>query len=266
MEIEVKPSIWIDGKQITYRQLEVFAAVAECGSKTAAAKKLNLSVPVVHNYMVSFEKVAGCKLMASTPRGTELTEMGLRVLEVFQIMEKRCSDKRTFTVSCTPVTEDLVTQAVSATKTDASIIVSDDETNIRSLKEGYSDLIVLDDPILLSEVEDYEWTEVGYMDMIHVDRGESYIRYSYGAQRIAYEQMVADGKKFSIDDETCHLDDLLNSDKSFFIDEFLLTKKGLKIKSSTDKHLYRHSITAIYRRDNRDITRLIRHLQSKSLI
>lgn len=265
MEIEVKTSMVINGKTVTNRQLEVFAMVAECGSKTAAAKKLKLSVPVVHNYMVSFEKAAATKLMASTPRGTELTEMGIRILDIYRNMQNRCEDERTFTISCSPVTEELIMQAVSETKIDGNIIVSDDETNIRSLKQGFTDIVILDDPILLDEVEDYEWSEVGYMDMIHVDKGESYIRYRYGAQRIAYEQMIVDGKKFSIDDETCLIDDLLKSNRSFFIDEYLLLRKGTKVESSTNKQLYRHSITAIYRRDNRDISRLIRFLQSKSI-
>ena len=157
-------------------------------------------------------------------------------------------------------------QAVSNTKVKASIIVSDDYTNIRSLKQGMSDMIILDDPQLLSEVDDYEWLDVGYMDMIHVDNGPSYIRYRYGAQRIAYEQLELMGVKYSIDAETYLLSDLMDSNKSFFVDEYLLQRKGLKIKSATDKRLLRHSITAVYRREVKEITRVLRYLQSKHMI
>ena len=102
--------------------------------------------------------------------------------------------------------------------------------------------------------------------MIHVDNGPSYIRYRYGAQRIAYEQLELMGVKYSIDAETYLLSDLMDSNKSFFVDEYLLQRKGLKIKSATDKRLLRHSITAVYRREVKEITRVLRYLQSKHMI
>ncbi len=263
MEIEVKTYMVVNGRNISSRQLEVLAAVNRLGSKTAAARELGISPPVVHRYMVQMEEVAGTRLMASTPNGTELTETGLRLLEVAGMMDERCADDREFTISCSPVTEELVMQAVSSSKIKASIIVSDDYTNVRSLKQGMSDIIILDDPQLLNEVDDYEWLDVGYMDMIHVDNGPSYMRYRYGAQRIAYAQLDLMGVEYKVDSETYLLSELINSNKSFFIDEYLLQKKGLKIKSATDKHLLRHSITAVYRREVKEITRILRYLQSK---
>ena len=266
VEIEVKTYMTVNGRNISSRQLEVLSAINRLGSKTAAAKELGISPPVVQRYMAQMEDVAETRLMASTPNGTELTEMGLRLLEIAGVLECRCADTREFTISCSPVTEELVMQAVSNTKVKASIIVSDDYTNIRSLKQGMSDMIILDDPQLLSEVDDYEWLDVGYMDMIHVDNGPSYIRYRYGAQRIAYEQLELMGVKYSIDAETYLLSDLMDSNKSFFVDEYLLQRKGLKIKSATDKRLLRHSITAVYRREVKEITRVLRYLQSKHMI
>ena len=266
MEIEVRTFMVINGNTISARQLEVLSAIRRYGSKTAAAKALGISVPVVHKYMAAMEEATGMRLMASTATGTELTEMGIRLLEVAEIMEERCSDDRGFTISCSPVTEELVMQAVSISKVKADILVSDDLTNIRSLKEGYSDMIILDDPQHLEEVDDFMWAEVGYMDMIHVDNGPSYIRYKYGAQRIAYAQLDLSGKEYKITGETCYLPDLLNSKKSFFIDEFLLLKKGIKLKSATDKTLLRHSITAVFRREDRDVTRLLRVFQSKNML
>ena len=264
MDIEVRTYMVIDGNSISSRQLEVLSAIRRYGSKTAAAKALGISPPVVHKYMAAMEEAVGTHLMASTATGTELTEMGLRLLELADIMTERCSDDRGFTISCSPVTEELVMHAVSASKVKANIIVSDDHTNIHSLKGGYSDMIILDDPQNLEEVDDYEWAEVGYMDMIHVDNGPSYIRYRYGAQRIAYAQLDLSGKVYKVTGETCYLPDLINSNKSFFIDEFLLLRKGIKLKSATDKTLLRHSITAVFRREDRDVTRILRVLQSKN--
>lgn len=263
MEIEVKTYMVVNGNTISARQLEVLAAINRLGSKTAAAKELGISPPVVHKYMAAMEEAAGTHLMLSTPNGTELTAMGLSLLDVAGMMNERCTDDRPFTVSCSPVTEELVKQAVSASKIKAAVIVSDDYTNIRSLKQGYSDMIVLDDPQLLAQVDDYEWLDVGYMDMVHVDNGPAYIRYKYGAQRIAFAQLDLMGVSYKIEGETHLLSYLLNSSKSFFIDEVLLLRRGIKLKSATDKHLLRHSITAVYRKEMREITRMLRYLQSK---
>ena len=88
VEIEVRTYMVINGNTISSRQLEVLSAIRRYGSKTAAAKALGISVPVVHKYMAAMEEATGTRLMASTATGTELTEMGIRLLEVSEIMDE----------------------------------------------------------------------------------------------------------------------------------------------------------------------------------
>ncbi|NLL94895.1 MAG: LysR family transcriptional regulator [Thermoplasmatales archaeon] len=239
------------------------AAVHSERSKTAAARKLGISAPVVHKYMAEAEAAVGRKLMLSTPKGTHLTPEGEALLDTYRAMEFRCNHHRPFTVSCTPVTEELIMSVVSAAGIEATVVVSDDAHNIASLRGGLTDLIILDDPQHLFELDEFQWAEVGYMDMVHVDRGKSYIRYRYGAQRIAYSHLDASGMEYSVDAETHLLSDLIDSGKSFFVDEFLLLRRGIRMKSDTDKRLLRHSITAIYRRGAPGITRLVRMIQDR---
>ncbi|MFA6680157.1 MAG: LysR family transcriptional regulator [Candidatus Methanomethylophilaceae archaeon] len=265
MDIEIKTSMVVNGQNITSRQLEVLEAIHLNGSKTAAARSLGISAPVVHRYMALMEENTGMTLMASTPTGTELTEVGLRILETAKIMNLRCHAEKGFTVACSPVTEELLMSVISSTKTKADLIISDDNMNLKLLKEGLVDIIILDDPVYLFDADDFEWAEIGYMDMIHVYNGSSYIRYRYGAQRIAYDHLDLEGIVYKVDAETCLLSDLINSGKSFFVDEFLLLKKGIKIRSATDKKLLRHSITAVYRRDSKEISRMLKALQNKRL-
>ena len=265
MDIEIKTSMVINAQNVTTRQLEVLEAIHRTGSKTAAARALGISTPVVHRYMASMEETTGMVLMESTPTGTELTEKGLRIVEITKIMNLRCRLERGFTVACSPVTEELLMSVTSSMKIKVDLIMSDDNTNLRLLKEGLADVIILDDPVYLFDADDFKWTEIGYMDMVHVDNGPSYIRYRYGAQRIAYDYLDLEGIEYKVDAEASLLSDLMNSGKSFFVDEFLLLKKGIRLRSATDKKLLRHSITAVYRRENRDISRLLKALQSKRL-
>ena len=73
VEIEVKTYMTVNGRNISSRQLEVLSAINRLGSKTAAAKELGISPPVVQRYMAQMEDVAETRLMASPPNGTELT-------------------------------------------------------------------------------------------------------------------------------------------------------------------------------------------------
>lgn len=260
MEIEPRLSLVINGQSVTARQIEVLAAVMAEGSKTAAAKKLRISVPVVHRYISSIENSTGVRMISSTPSGSVLTDEGRRVVETARMMDLRFRDDRRMTFSCTPVTEDLMMSVLSSMKIDADLIISDDSMNIRTLREGLTDMILLDDPVHLFDLEGYQWVDVGSMDMIHVDRGRSYVMYRYGAQRIAYMHLDATDADYTIDGETMSLHDLMNSGKSFFVDEILLVREGIKLRSATEPRLLRHMINAVYRAENENVSKVLNEL------
>lgn len=265
MDIKASLHLSVDGRSMTARQIEILREVGRTGSKTAAANSLGISVPVVHRYIAGLEDSLGIKLISSTPTGTRLTAEGEGILEVAEMLRLRCRLERPFTVSCSPVTEDLLMSALSAVRIKANLLISDDATNLRGLKEGLTDIIVLDDPEFLFNAEEFEWAEIGHMDMVHVDKGPSYIRYRYGAQRIAFAYLDTINGKYSVDAETYLLSDLMSSGKSFFVDETLLLRKGIRVKSDTDKRLLRHTINAVFRRETPQITRLLRAVQSRQV-
>ena len=266
MEITVRTEQVINGRLVTNRQLETLTAVAGTGSKTAAAKKLGISVPVVHRYISSIEEAVGAPITVSTPAGTKLNEEGKRILETFETTELRCSDDHNFTVCCSPVTEDLMMSVLSALKiTDVELVISDDEHNIRMMKEDLADFAVIDDPLYLFDAEEFEGIEIGYMGMVFVDNGTSFIRYRYGAQRVAFMFLDTMDRKYSIEAETFSLPELLGSKKSYFVDEFLLLRKGIKMKSAIDPKVLRHAITAIYRKEDKKIGKLVKALQARNI-
>jgi Transcriptional regulator len=245
MHIDVSIALKVNGSSITARQIEVLEAVGKEGSKTAAARKLKLSVPVVHRYISSVEESTGVKMIASTPSGTKLTDDGRSIVNAARMMRLRCSERRA-RIACTPVTEELTMSVISDVKSEADLIISDDRTNMNSLMDGTADMILLDDPVHLFDLENFQFIEIGSMDMVHVDRGRVYMLYRYGAQRIAYMHLDASGVDYRIDGETMSLRDLMDSGKSFFVDEALLNKEGVKIRSATEPKLLRHTINAVF--------------------
>lgn len=266
MEISVQNSQVINGRTVTTRQLEALLAVQDAGSQTAAAKRLGISVPVLHKYIHSVEEAAGAPVVITSPSGSILTDEGERIASLARSMGHRCETERGFTVCCSPVTEDLTMSVISSLKiAGASVVVSDDEYNIRMMREDRADLAIIDDPLYLFDAEEFQMEEIGYMGMVLVDNGPSFIRYKYGAQRVAFMFLDSEDREYTIDSETFSLPELLGSKKSFFIDEFLLTRRNLRLKSAVDPKMLRHAITAIYRTESRNVARIIKALSARNI-
>ncbi len=147
----------------------------------------------------------------------------------------------------------------------ARTVISDDEYSIRMMKEGRADFAIIDDPLYLFDAEEFEMQEISYMGMVLVDNGPSFIRYKYGAQRVAYMYMDSSGREYAIDGETASIQELINSGKSFFIDEIMLSRRNLRYKSAVDPKILRHAVTAIYRRETRSVSRLLRAIKARTL-
>ena len=200
----------------------------------------------------------------TTPAGSVLTEQGSRIASLARSMGHRCETERGFTVCCSPVMEDLLMSVLSSLRmTDANVVISDDEYNIRMLREDRADIAIIDDPLYLFDADEFAMDEIGYMGMVMVDNGPSFIRYRYGAQRVAFMFMDSVDREYTVDAETFSLPELLGSNKSFFVEEYLLTRRNLRLKSAVDPKVLRHAITALYRTDGRQVQRLIAALKSR---
>ena len=266
VDISVQSSQIINGKSVSYRQLEALLAVQETYSQTAAARRLGISVPVLHKYISLIEEAAGEPVLLTTPAGSVLTSVGKEIADIALSMEYRCNQERGFTICCSPVTEDIMMSVVSSQKIpDVHMIVSDDQYNIRMMRENRADLAIIDDPLFLFDADEYLMDEIGYMGMVYVDNGPSFIRYKYGAQRVAFMFLDSLSKKYVIDSETFSLPELLGSNKSFFIDEFMLTRRNLRLKSAVDPKLLRHAVTAIYKDEDPRVMKIVKAVKARNL-
>lgn len=232
----------------------------------SAAREMGVSVPVVHRYVSNIEAAAGEPVTKSTPMGTALTDRGKEICRLFTQSNARCRSGRRYSVCCSPVTSDLVTSVFSQMgMTEAELVISDDEHNIAAMIEGETDMAVIDDPLHVYEMDEYgfESDEIGNLSMVFVDNGDSFIRYKYGAQRVAFMYLDSIKRTYTVDAETYSLSELLGSNKSFFVDELMLMKKGLRIKSGADPKVLRHVVTAVYDGSDRTALRMIDMLKKR---
>ena len=83
------------------RQLEVFAAIAETGSISRAAERLNMAQPPLSRQLAALEERLGVPLFTRGNKGMALTEAGARVyrqvtpiLDSLQVLEERVQEER----------------------------------------------------------------------------------------------------------------------------------------------------------------------------
>lgn len=266
MDIKAEISLEVNGTLVTARQIEALLAVQDTGSQASAARRLGISAPVLNKYISAISAAAGADVLRTTPAGSALTAEGQEIAYAARTMALRCETGRGFTVCCSPVTEDLVLSAMSSSRSQESrVVISDDENSIRMMRENRADFAIIDDPLYLFDAEEFEMQEISYMGMVMVDNGPSFIRYRYGAQRVAYMFMESSGREYTIDGETASMQELLKSGKSFFIDEIMLSRRNIRYKSAVDPKILRHAVTAIYRKETRSVSRLLKSIRSRTL-
>ena len=224
---------------------------------------MGIATPVIHRYLAQIQAKVGVKLLQTSPQGTVLTADGKRLAAEYAALVERTKTSDRIVIGGTILTEDLLLGVVSHLDSEAAydVIISDDERNLRDFRAGLMDVIVLDDPLFAYEMADAKFEELMEDRLIHVDKGPNYLRFRYGAQRIGFRYLDGKGEKYSVSGGTRSLAALLRSNQSFFVNESLLLRKGIKLISSTDPSVFRHEILALYSEEKEPIAWLLRELK-----
>ncbi len=267
MQVEPSVTLLINGKKVTARQLEVLVAVDEEGSQNRAAERLEISTPVLHRYLGQLEERAGTPLTETTRRGTTLTMEGRAVVREFKALKGRARSGESVTVGCSIITEELLLSVLSGMGSggDYDLIISDDARNLKDFRAGLMDVVVLDDPLYAYEFEEARWEEVADDHLVHVRRGDNYMRFMYGAQRIGFRHLDVQGMEYNIIGTTRSLADLVRSGLSFFINHSYLARKGIHLRSSTSNQMLNHKILAMLSEESIEVERLVAEMRKSRL-
>jgi hypothetical protein len=242
----------VDNVPISPRQITALITLASTHSQNKAAKIMGISTPVLHRSVKDLEEKLNVAVISASRQGTFLTPSGKEILEAYSTFESRLKNKPPPTVACSPLYAPLVQQAVLAAERDGykiDMIVANDELTNQYLKMKLVGVVVFDDPVYVyggaEGGEKPEVMEIIKDTLIHIYRGNRYIRYKYGAQRIGFAHLKSMGVKYEIVGVTRDVKQLVKSQHSFFINRSLARREGLVTKSKTDPRLLSHSIFAL---------------------
>jgi molybdate transport repressor ModE-like protein len=265
MKLEPRVALEVEGVDMTPHQLEVISAIYHHGSQRSAAQSMGITTQVLNRYVRQIEAKIHLKVAESTPTGTVLTADGEKIAKEYEALRVRMTKSKAPVVGCTIITENLLLSSLSKVDPEGKfdLVISDDQRNLKDFRAGMMDLVVLDDPLYAFDENDVIIDEIGSDRLLHVDRGPNYLRFLYGAQRIGFKHLEVTGKTIRVERTERSLTSLTNSNMSFFVNESLAARKGLKIKSDTDPRLLRHEILAIYREEGPDIASLLLELKKQ---
>jgi DNA-binding transcriptional LysR family regulator len=264
-ELKLEPAVTlkVGGETLTTRQLDVLRAVYEEGSQNKAAARLGIATPVLNRYLAQIEAKAGTGLLVATPRGTTLNDEGERIALEYIALSRRVAPAGGTVIGGTVITEEMLLGAMTAAdpEGECDLIISDDRRNLKDFRAGLMDIVVLDDPLYLFDLEGVSWQEIATDRLLHVDHGPRYAGCMYGAQRIGFRHLESTGAEYSIVRTFRSPELMVASGLSFFINESLALRKGLRLKSDTDPARLVHQINAAYRKETPRVRKLVSALR-----
>ena len=268
-DVKIKPVVTfsVDGRKLTYRQLEALARVSALASQTAASKELGIAPPVLHRHIKKAEAKLGRPLVRTTATGTSLTELGERLVSEFGRYQARVARHEKFAIGCTPITMGVVLKAVSEEEEGGEpkfdVYIGDDYLNERLLRLGELDIVLFDDPVNVYIHEDRgRYFELFHDTLMHCDRGEKYVKYRYGAQRLGFKHLEFKNIPFVIEKIVSDIGSLTNSGRSFFINQSISSQLEVKsLKLEPIKELT-HAIMTLVVREDPEIDDLIAQIKA----
>jgi len=256
---DVRPRVIFvtDGKEITHRQMEAFAALHEKGSMKRAADVLGISTPVLHKYIHEVEEKADAELVSTTSKGSKLTAQGLELLKRFRAYESRLTDEKQLRIAGTPVSQRCIMMAateLSADRKDCTVTISTDESNLRMMGENRVDCVVLDDAMFAMEnAPETDSSEIGSDMLMLKDVGPKFARTKFGAQRLGFRYLEDRQIPHEIVREIYEPTMLDHLDLSYFVNRSFVRTGLVKAIGAKDQPWSVHSISALQCTEHEDL-------------
>ena len=211
----IKPEIGIEinGISFNYKFFETLESLSKTYSQRKTAKELKVSHSVLNRRIKNAEDKLGEKLVITVGSGSELSEKGYELLELYYKYKNRLEDKEEIIIAGGHIITGLL-QAISYDLPFKTLIYSsDDESAYELAKQDLVDILALDDPLLAFE-NDLNFTAIAYDHLVLIPpkngkiiekiedlEGLKFIGVKGSAQRLAWSTLRQENINFSIERE-----------------------------------------------------------------
>ena len=270
----IKPEIGIEinGISFNYKFFETLESLSKTYSQRKTAKELKVSHSVLNRRIKNAEDKLGEKLVITVGSGSELSEKGYELLELYYKYKNRLEDKEEIIIAGGHIITGLL-QAISYDLPFKTLIYSsDDESAYELAKQDLVDILALDDPLLAFE-NDLNFTAIAYDHLVLIPpkngkiiekiedlEGLKFIGVKGSAQRLAWSTLRQENINFSIEREVKSQFDAFkivkNSEEYYTFLNASYFNGNEKLKNET-----RHVISLVQCNDTKeDIYNLIEYL------
>ena len=191
----IKPEIGIeiDGISFNYKFFETLESLSKTYSQRKTAKELKVSHSVLNRRIKNAEDKLGEKLVITVGSGSELSERGYELLDIYYKYKNRLEDRKEIIIAGGHIITGLL-QAISYDLPFNTLIYSsDDESAYELAKQDLVDILALDDPLLAFE-NDLNFTAIAYDHLVLISP-------NHGKQRLAWSTLRQENINFTIDRE-----------------------------------------------------------------
>ena len=211
----IKPEIGIeiDGISFNYKFFETLESLSKTYSQRKTAKELKVSHSVLNRRIKNAEDKLGEKLVITVGSGSELSEKGYELLDIYYKYKNRLEDRKEIIIAGGHIITGLL-QAISYDLPFNTLIYSsDDESAYELAKQDLVDILALDDPLLAFE-NDLNFTAIAYDHLVLISpnhgktiekigdlEGLKFIGVKGSAQRLAWSTLRQENINFTIDRE-----------------------------------------------------------------
>lgn len=211
----IKPEIGIeiDGMSFNYKFFETLESLSKTYSQRKTAKELKVSHSVLNRRIKNAEDKLGEKLVITVGSGSELSEKGYELLDIYYKYKNRLEDREEIIIAGGHIITGLL-QAISYDLPFKTLIYSsDDESAYELAKQDLVDILALDDPLLAFE-NDLNFTAIAYDHLVLISpnhgkaierisdlEGLKFIGVKGSAQRLAWNTLRQENINFTIERE-----------------------------------------------------------------
>ena len=211
----IRPEIGIeiDGISFNYKFFETLESLSKTYSQRKTAKELKVSHSVLNRRIKNAEDKLGEKLVITVGSGSELSEKGYELLDIYYKYKNRLEDRKEIIIAGGHIITGLL-QAISYDLPFNTLIYSsDDESAYELAKQDLVDILALDDPLLAFE-NDLNFTAIAYDHLVLISpihgktiekigdlEGLKFIGVKGSAQRLAWSTLRQENINFTIDRE-----------------------------------------------------------------